>query len=155
MQLRTSVYKHLFEPLLPVFGCIYLQVGFPHSSVGKEFSCRAGNPGSISESGRSPVEGNSNPLQYSCQENHMDRGPWQATVHGVARVGHDVVTKPPPYLQVKLLDNRLRIAKTPDFPVADFTFQCRGRRFNPWSRSSDRTCLSARQITHEATAVLQ
>ena len=105
MQLRTSVYKHLFEPLLPVFGCIYLQVGFPHSSVGKEFSCRAGNPGSISESGRSPVEGNSNPLQYSCQENHMDRGPWQATVHGVARVGHDVVTKPPPYLQVKLLDN--------------------------------------------------
>ena len=96
MQLRTLVYKHLFEPLLPVFGCIYLQVGFPHSSVGKEFSCRAGNPGSISESGRSPVEGNSNPLQYSCQENHMNRGPWQATVHGVARVGHDLVTKPPP-----------------------------------------------------------
>ncbi|KAB0349420.1 hypothetical protein FD754_014277, partial [Muntiacus muntjak] len=41
-------------------------------------------------------EGNGNPLQYSCLENPMDRGAWQATVHGVARVGHDLVTKPPP-----------------------------------------------------------
>ena len=39
-----------------------------------------------------------NPLQYSCLENLMDRGAWQATVHGVARVGHDLVTKPPPWL---------------------------------------------------------
>ena len=41
-------------------------------------------------------EGNSNPLQYSCLENSMDRGAWQATVHGVARVGHDLVITPPP-----------------------------------------------------------
>ena len=41
-------------------------------------------------------EGNSNPLQYSRLENPMDRGAWQATVHGIARVGHDLVTKPPP-----------------------------------------------------------
>ena len=41
-------------------------------------------------------EGNSNPLQYSCLENPMDRGDWQATVHGVATVRHDLVTKPPP-----------------------------------------------------------
>ena len=45
-------------------------------------------------SGRSPGEGNGNPLQYSCLENPMDRGAWRATVHGVTRVGHDLVTKP-------------------------------------------------------------
>ena len=44
--------------------------------------------GSIPELGRSPVEGNGNPLQYSCLENPMGRGAWQATVHGIARVRH-------------------------------------------------------------------
>ena len=44
-----------------------------------------GDLGSISGSGRSPAEGNGNPLQYSCLENPMDRGAWQATVHGVAK----------------------------------------------------------------------
>ena len=39
----------------------------------------------ISESGRSPGGGHGNPLQYSCLENPMDRGAWQATVHGVAK----------------------------------------------------------------------
>ena len=37
-----------------------------------------------------PGEGNGNPLQYSCLENLMDRGAWQATVHGIARAGHDL-----------------------------------------------------------------
>ena len=46
-------------------------------------------------SGRSPGEGNGNPLQDSCLENPMDRGAWRATVYGVARVGHDLGTKPP------------------------------------------------------------
>ena len=41
-------------------------------------------------------EGNGNPFQYSCLENPTDRGAWQATVHEVARVGHDLVTKPSP-----------------------------------------------------------
>ena len=45
--------------------------------------------------GRSPGEGNGNPLQYSCLENPIDRGAWQATVHGVARVRHDLATKSP------------------------------------------------------------
>ena len=46
----------------------------------------------------SPVGGgNGNPLQYSCLENPIDRGAWQATVHRVKRVGHDFVTKPPPF----------------------------------------------------------
>ena len=43
-----------------------------------------GDAGLIPGSGRSPGEGNGNPLQYSCLENSMDRGAWQATVHGVA-----------------------------------------------------------------------
>ena len=41
-----------------------------------------------------PGEGNENPLQYSCLENSMERRAWQATVHGVTRVGHDLMTKP-------------------------------------------------------------
>ena len=44
----------------------------------------------------SPGEGNGNPLQYSCLENPMDRGAWQAIVRGVARVRHNLVTKQPP-----------------------------------------------------------
>jgi len=69
--------------------------GFPYSSVGKESACNAGDPGLIPELGRSPGEGNGNPLQYSCLENLTGRGAWWATVHGVARVRHDLVTKPP------------------------------------------------------------
>ena len=69
---------------------------FPHSSVGKESACSAGDAGSIPGSGRSPGEGNGNPLQFSCLENPMDRGAWRATVHGVTRVRHNLVTKPPP-----------------------------------------------------------
>ena len=57
------------------------QKSFPLSPVGKESACNAGDPGSIPGSGRSPEEGNGNPLQYSCLENPMDRRPWQATVH--------------------------------------------------------------------------
>ena len=73
-------------------------MGFPRSSVGKESACSAGDLGSIPGSGRSPGEGNGNLLQYSCLENPMDRGVWQATAHGVARVAHDLATKPPPSL---------------------------------------------------------
>ena len=45
----------------------------------------AGDTGSIPGSGRSPGEGNGNPLQYSCLEDSMDRGAWRAIVHGFAR----------------------------------------------------------------------
>ena len=51
----------------------------------KESACNAGDAGSIPESGRSPGEGNGNPLQYSYLENSMGRGALQATVHGVAK----------------------------------------------------------------------
>ena len=59
---------------------------------GKESACRCRNAGSIPGSGRSPEEGNGNPLQYSCLENPMDRGAWWVTVHGV-RVRHDWATQ--------------------------------------------------------------
>ena len=68
-------------------------VNNPHAI--KETASNAGDPGSIPGSGRSPGEGNSNPLWHSCLGNPMDRGAWQATVRGVARVGHDSVTQQP------------------------------------------------------------
>ena len=51
----------------------------------EESACNAGDLGSIPGSGKSPGEGNDNPLQYSCLENPMDGGVWWATVHGVAK----------------------------------------------------------------------
>ena len=65
----------------------FLFEGFPCSSVGKESACSAGDPGSIPGLGRSPGEGNGNPLQYPCLENLMDRGAWWAAVPGVAESG--------------------------------------------------------------------
>ena len=59
--------------------------GFPSGSVGKESACNAEDPGSIPGLGRSPGEGNGNPLQYSCLENSMKRGAWLVTVHGIAK----------------------------------------------------------------------
>ena len=58
---------------------------FPGGSDGKVSACNAGDPGSIPGLGRSPGEGNGNPLQYSCLENPVDRGAWQATFHGVTK----------------------------------------------------------------------
>ena len=57
-------------------------------SVGKASASSAGELGSIPGSGSYPGEGNGNSLQYSCLENPMNRGAWQATVHGIARVRH-------------------------------------------------------------------
>ena len=58
--------------------------GFRGDSPGKESACSAGDPGLILGLGRSPEEGNGNPLQTSRLENPMDSGAWQAIVHGVA-----------------------------------------------------------------------
>ena len=70
--------------------------GFPGGSDGKETACNAGDLGWIPGSGKSSGEENGNPLQYSHLENPMDREAWQATVHGIIRVRHDLATKPPP-----------------------------------------------------------
>jgi len=59
--------------------------GFPGGSDGKESACNVGDPSSNPGLGRSPGEGNGNPLQYSCLENPKDKEAWQATVHGVAK----------------------------------------------------------------------
>ena len=75
---------------------MYIHRKFPRSSVGKESVCNTGDPGSIPGWERSPGEGNGNPLPYSCLENPIDRGAWWATVHVVVRVGHNLMTKPPP-----------------------------------------------------------
>ena len=59
-------------------------LSFLHSSVGKSSACNSGDPGLIPGLGRSPGEGNGNPLQYSCLENPMDGEAWWAAVHSVA-----------------------------------------------------------------------
>ena len=62
---------------------------FPHNASGKEPACQyrrlSRDSGSIPGSGRSPGEGNGNPLQYSCLENPMDRGSWWAAIHRVIK----------------------------------------------------------------------
>ena len=58
---------------------------FPGGSDGKASVYNAGDPGSIPGLGRSPGEGNGNPLQYSCLGNPMDGGAWQATVYRVTK----------------------------------------------------------------------
>ena len=60
-------------------------MGFPGGSDGKESACNAGDPGSIPGWGRFPGEGDGNPLLYPCMENSMNRGAWQARVHGVTK----------------------------------------------------------------------
>ena len=60
-------------------------LGFQSGSVLKNPPANAGDAGLIPGSGRSSGEGNGNPLQYSCLQNPMDGGAWQATVHGVIK----------------------------------------------------------------------
>ena len=64
---------------------VYKGRGFPGGSGVKNPPVNAGDAGSVSGSARSPGERNGNPLQYSCLGNPMDRGAWQAAVHGVTK----------------------------------------------------------------------
>ena len=64
-------------------------LGFLFDSDSNERACNGGDLSLIPESERSPGEGNVIPFQYSCLENSMDRGAYLATVHGLARIGHD------------------------------------------------------------------
>ena len=65
--------------------CYTYSRSFPGGSVVKTVAANTGDVGSVPGSGRSPGEGNANPLQYFCLENPINRGAWQATVHGVAK----------------------------------------------------------------------
>ena len=60
-------------------------MGFPGGSTVKNPPANSGDMGSIPRLGRSPGEGSGNPLQYCCLGNPMDRGAWQATVHGITK----------------------------------------------------------------------
>ena len=69
--------------------------GFHRRFSGIESTCQARDVGSIPGLGRPHGEGNGNPFQYSCLENPIDRGAWQAIVYGVAKSQTDLVTKSP------------------------------------------------------------
>ena len=87
------------------FSCMSVFYASTFGSVVKNLPANAGDPrdaASFPVLGRSAGEGNGNPLQYSCLENPMDGGAWQATVHVVTRVKHNLATKPPP-LTINLL----------------------------------------------------
>ena len=80
---------YLLKSTLPLgkikFPWDILAWGFPGSSVGKNPPANVGDVGLNPGFGKSPREGNGNSLQYSCSGNAMDRGDWQAIVHGVAK----------------------------------------------------------------------
>ena len=92
MFLPFYVYTNILKTSLHIWGQVMCTRSFPSGSDGKEFACYAGDLDSIPGWGRSPGEGNGNPLQHSCLENSMARGAWQATVHGVAKIGHNWAT---------------------------------------------------------------
>ena len=76
-----------FSPNVSLIACtlspkLYIYTDFPGGSDGEESACNAGDTGFIHGSGRSPGKGNSNPLQYYCLENSMDRETWWVTVNG-------------------------------------------------------------------------
>ena len=82
---------------LPSGQCLFLNISKMKLLV-MQLVKKKKNPPAMQEAwvGRSPGEGNGNPLQSSCLENPMDRGAWRATVHRITRVRHDLATTPPP-----------------------------------------------------------
>ena len=83
IQIKTTMSYHL-TPARSLYN-----MGFPGGSDGKESTYNVGDLGSIPRTGRLPRGGHGNPLQYSCPENSMDRGAWQAKPMGFQRVKHD------------------------------------------------------------------
>ena len=71
--------------VLQIFIHVITSLGFPGGSDSKESACKVGDLGSIPGLGRSPEEGNENPLQHSCLENPRDGGAWWAAVYGVTQ----------------------------------------------------------------------
>ena len=99
-------------------------MGFLGGSDGKESACNAGDAGSIPGSVRSPGEGNSYPLQYSCLENSMDIGTWQATIHRVT-VRHYYVTNTHAHTHTVL-----SLANIFFHSVTVFLFCCKALKFS-------------------------
>ena len=89
LPLRVGQPEHLVSVPVTVYSNHHTHGSSKHSGLpwrlyGKGSASNAGDRGSIPGAGRSPGEGNGNPLQYSCLGNPMDRGAWRATVHGIA-----------------------------------------------------------------------
>ena len=89
-QSPSAVWPLLFTDLLLWICSVFIKIhqciwSFLGGSVVKNVPASAGDPSSTSGSGRSPGGGHGNPLQYSCLENPMDRGAWQAAVHEVEK----------------------------------------------------------------------
>ena len=83
---KSSLAPGSWKGLRFLYGSIIAPLGFPGGIVVKNPPAReAGDVGLIPGLGRSPGKGNGNPLQYSCLGNAMDRGSWQAMIHGVAK----------------------------------------------------------------------
>ena len=80
---------HLISKQKHIFYQICYLIDFPGGSGGKASARNAGDLGSIPGLGRSPGEGNGNPLQYSCLENPMDGEPGRLQYMGLQRVGHN------------------------------------------------------------------
>ena len=79
-----EIKESIFQNIQGSYKAVKESWGFPGGLAVKNPPAYTGDAVSIPGSGRSPGEGNGNPLQYSCLGNPMDRGAWQATVHGVA-----------------------------------------------------------------------
>ena len=97
---------------LSTFDIFHRAKGFPGGSVVKNPSANAEASGNwiwslISGLGRSPGERNGNLLHYSCQDNPLDRGAWQATVHGSQRVGQSWVTEHKEVYGLKFMCNKI------------------------------------------------
>ena len=108
------------------------------SLVSKEPAYKAGVLVSIPGLRRSPGEGNGSPLQYSSLENPVDRGTWQATVHGVTRVGRDLVAEPAllaAFLAVQLSHPYPTPGKAVDLTRRTFVGKVMSLLFNTLSRS--------------------
>ena len=131
--LKSLLQHHSSKASILWWSVFFLE--FPHSSVSKESACNAGGPGSIPEWERSAEEGNGNPLQYSCQENLMDRGAWWATVHGITRVRYGSATKPPPiFFMVQLSHPYTTTGKTIALTIWTFVYKVMSLLFNMLSR---------------------
>ena len=112
-----------------------IDVGFPGSSDGKESACNAGDPGLNPGSGRSPGEGNGNPLQYSCLENSMNRGysPWgrkelDTTEWLTLKIDNYVSKKLQVFLSKIMMTRRETFAQ---WPLKDFCILTQGDRMSP------------------------
>ena len=83
--LRRTSERCLLSIMVLFYQRLTTVTGFPGGSDSKASACSAGDLGSIPGLGRSPGEGNGNPLRYSCLENSMDWGAWLAIVHGITK----------------------------------------------------------------------